>query len=251
MPLNDTWRLSSRSLLDFLFPPECPLCHDHPRDDGELNGLCCGCRESLVPRPLTLCRGCGAPLGPHLRPTSQCVHCHRDKFAFTRVWSLGQFEGNLRLAVLKAKAKQGELLTAALAGLLIELFRDEVTAESPDIVIGVPHHWTQRLRNKHHASETAAARIAALIDRPLASGIVIKQRRTRRQAALVPTDRRRNLVDAFRLRNGQRIKGKRILLVDDVLTSGTTAHRIASMLMRQGGAKDVRVCVLARGIGQT
>ncbi len=251
MRIAESWQRSSRSLLDFLFPPECPLCHVHRGDeDCVSDGLCTSCRVKLVPGKLALCLGCGAPLGPYQRPASQCIHCYRDRFAFSRVWSLGKFEGDLRLAILKAKSKQGELLTVALANLLFELHQEEIASDPPDLVIAVPHHWTERLGNAHHASQTAAMRLASRLNRPLLSGFVLKQRRTRKQVTLNATDRRKNLSGAFRLRKTSRLKGKRVMLVDDVLTTGSTAHRVASLLIRQGGAEDVRVCALARGIGQ-
>jgi predicted amidophosphoribosyltransferase len=152
--------------------------------------------------------------------------------------------------LLKAKASQGELLTIALTDLLYDLFHEDWRDEPPDLVIGAPHHWTDGLRRSHIASQTAAARLAARMNRPLASRVIVKQRLTVRQATLVPTARRTNLADAFRLRRSVDIRGRRIMLVDDVLTTGTTAHRLASLLIRRGGAQDVRVCVLARGLGQ-
>jgi ComF family protein len=249
MRIAESWHRSSRPLLDFLFPPECPLCHEHRGiDAGASVGLCNDCRRQLVPRRTDFCLGCGAPLGPYQRPSSQCIHCYRDRFAFSRAWSLGRFDGELRPAILKAKAKHGELLAVALADLLFELHREQMEIEPPDIVIAVPHHWTERLGNRHQASQTAAMRLAMRLGRPLLSGLVFKQRRTRKQAMLNATDRRKNLADAFRLRKTSRLQGKRVLLVDDVLTTGTTTHRVASLLIRQGGAEDVRVCALARAV---
>jgi ComF family protein len=251
MSLSATLESTGRTLVDFLFPQECPLCFEHSGEAGRIDGtLCKGCRERLIPRPLALCLACGAPLGPYQRPMSQCAHCYRDRFAFSRVWSLGKFDGELRQAIHKAKSRHGQFVTAALAQVVCELFRDELMNEAPDIVIGVPHHWSERLANTHHASEAAAIKIAECLGCRFAGDAIIKVKRTRKQATLVPTDRRKNLADAFRLRRGHCLKGQRILLVDDVLTTGTTAHRIASMLLRQAGAKDVRICVLARGVGQ-
>lgn len=250
MTIADTFREAGKSVLDFLFPPECPLCHEPAFEESSTYGLCAGCRRRLVPKRLMLCLGCGAPLGPFQLPAPICAYCHRDRFAFTQVWSLGKFEGELRKALLKAKSKQGELLTIALADLLFELFHEEWEREPPDIVIGVPHHWTEGLRTRHIASQTAAIRLAVRLNVRLGNRLLVKRRRTVRQAALVPTARRANLADAFGLRRGTAVAGRRILLVDDVLTTGTTAHRLASLLKRSGGAKDVRVCVFARGLGQ-
>ncbi len=252
MSLADRWHYSSNPLLDFLFPAACPLCHQcNDCSRGSPIGFCRPCRERLLPRPLVLCQGCGAPLGPFLKPSSQCFHCQRDSFAFTRAWSLGAFDGELRLAVLKAKAKRGELVTTALADLLYESHKHEWLEEPPDVVIAVPHHWTDRLSTAHQASQTTALRLALRLRCRLDRRTVVKFARTVRQATLNPTSRRENLRDVFAVRSKAKLKGKRVFLVDDVLTTGTTAQRVASLLIREADARDVRVCVLARGIGQT
>lgn len=251
MSWADLCRQSSKPLLDFLFPAACPLCHEPAENpDGSPLGVCRPCREKLIPRPLVLCQGCGAPLGPFLAPSRQCFHCQRDTFAFSRAWSLGAFDGELRLAVLKAKEKNGELMTAALADLLYELHRREWSEDPPEVVIAVPHHWTDRLTTAHQASQTAALRLARRLHCKLDQRTIVKHTRTVRQASLNPTSRRENLRGAFAVRGKERLKGKRVFLVDDVLTTGTTAQRVASLLIREAGAKDVRVCVLARGIGR-
>jgi predicted amidophosphoribosyltransferase len=74
-------------------------------------------------------------------------------------------------------------------------------------------------------------------------------RRTPAQATLTPSKRRDNLKGAFALVRGLRLQAHRVLLVDDVLTTGTTAHRAAQVLQK-GGAASVRVAVVARGLGE-
>jgi predicted amidophosphoribosyltransferase len=252
MTWADQLRGSAGAALEFVFPSACPLC-------GAENGgatrspiaFCTACREKLVHRPLVLCLGCGAPLGPFLRPSTQCAHCHRDNFAFTRVWSLGAFDGELRLAVLKAKTRSGELLATALADLLVDIHRDELSSEPPDIVIAVPHHWTDRVMTSHQASQTAARQIAKRLGCGLDQRTISKRLRSAKQATLNATARRANLAGVFGVRGRTRLSGQRVLLIDDVLTTGTTAHRVASLLVREAGAKDVRVCVLARGVGHS
>lgn len=252
MFLGQSDRPSMQSVLDFLFPAACPFCFDHCDAPTRTSiPLCKECRSRLIPRPLLLCQGCGALLGPYVRPSQQCVYCFRDRFAFSRAWSLGTFHGDLRIAVLRAKSQRGELLSKALADLLYEIHGEEWSTEPPDVVIGVPHHWTSRWSMWHQASQTAARRLALRLGCPFENRAVLKLSRTKRQATLSSTARRANLRGVFQVRGKSRLSGKRILLVDDVLTTGTTAHRIAALLKRDAGAEDVQVCVFARGVGQT
>ncbi|MEX1096485.1 MAG: phosphoribosyltransferase family protein, partial [Planctomycetales bacterium] len=115
-------------------------------------------------------------------------------------------------------------------------------------VVPVPHHWTDRLRGRPNAAETVALVLARRLRVEFAGSILCKTRRTPAQASLTPAQRRTNLRRAFRAR-GRIPAGITVLLVDDILTTGTTAHEAARHL-RSAGAERVLVAVLARGLGR-
>ncbi len=114
------------------------------------------------------------------------------------------------------------------------------------LIVPVPQHWMRRVLASHNSAELIARRLAKRLKVRCNGHILIKTRRTPRQALLTPSARRTNLRSAFIA--SRPVDGCRILLVDDVLTTGTTADRAARAL-REAGAEHVWVAVAARGIG--
>lgn len=239
--------------VSFVFPPSCPLCSatiGEPRDadDPGESRLCGDCRRELAPSSRNDCLRCGAPVGPHLDTSEGCIHCREDFFAFDRAVSLGVYDGPLRAACLRSKQPQGGPVAAALAEELWQRRREVLMGFGANLVIGVPQHWWQRLTRPHAPAATVAHCLARRLRLPAAHPILAKRKRTPLQASLMPDERRRNLRDAFRVVEPKRLAGATVLLVDDVLTTGTTAHR-CSRALREAGAERVFVAVIARGLG--
>ena len=113
-----------------------------------------------------------------------------------------------------------------------------------DVVIPVPLHWLRRLRRGHNQSEHLSAAIATLIQAEHRPGWLQRIRHTPSQVSSTPTDRRTNIRGAFRAARGANLKGKAVLLVDDVLTTGSTASEAARAL-RDAGAQSIHLAVLA------
>ena len=112
----------------------------------------------------------------------------------------------------------------------------------------VPQHWSRRLFGQgHHAAETIAATLARLLKADHVPSILKKIRRTPDQATLPATRRRTNLRGAFRTRAAVGLTGATVLLVDDILTTGSTANESAKALLA-GGAGRVVVAVVARSL---
>jgi ComF family protein len=232
--------------LDFVYPPACAIC-ESPLSRG--TGVCDDCRCELVDSSTNICLRCCAPVGPYLNTEQGCVHCLTDRFAFDRVLAAGVYDGPLRKAVLLAKHAHSTTVSRALAGLLLDRWEQGLRAARCDVVIPVPLHWTSRVARTQCAAEGVAVQLARRLGLPLDRNVLRKVRRTPPQSSLTPTQRRDNLKQAFRLSHGVRLDGCRVLLVDDVLTTGTTAHRAAQVLCR-GGAEIVTVAVVARGLGR-
>jgi ComF family protein len=118
--------------------------------------------------------------------------------------------------------------------------------ESYAAVVAVPlHRWTHWLRG-FNPSQVLAAELAQRLQRPAWRDVLVRVRLTRPQHFLSPTERRRNVIQAFRGTRRRDLAGAKILLVDDVLTTGATASDAARAL-RSIGADRVDVAVLARG----
>lgn len=192
---------------------------------------------------------CGAPVGPYLDTRHGCHHCRSDRFAFDRVIALGPYRGLLRGACLQAKQDRTGLVARQLGELLAERWSALFSTEPVELIVPVPAHWTTRLLRPALPADGIAAALSRVLGVPWSPHVLRKVRRTPAQATLSPSRRRDNLKGAFALVRGVRLTAQRVLLVDDVLTTGTTAHR-AALVLRNGGAASVRVAVAARGLGK-
>jgi ComF family protein len=132
-----------------------------------------------------------------------------------------------------------------LGQLLAKRHRSNLEALAPDVVIPVPMHWTRRVRRGTNGPETVAEYLARKLRVPFTTRLLLRSRRTQRQADLPPGNRFRNVRRAFRLDESYHLEGVCVLLVDDVLTTGATCGEAARVLL-EAGAAQVAVAVVAR-----
>ena len=236
-----------RAALEFIYPPACLLCHSeiaHTVATALQNlALCPDCRNKVAAQAGNSCRRCGAPVGPFTVADDHCILCRRENFAFDEVIRLGLYRDELRIACLMAKNPSGSILGQTLADLLVDARQSSFSAQAVDAVVPVPEHWVKRIVRRHYAAETLARRISVRLKVRLATGILAKARWTPKQAKSPPVQRRQQQKSAFRA-VGTGLRGKTILLVDDILTTGATADAAARELKR-AGASRVIVAVIA------
>ncbi|WP_232101483.1 ComF family protein [Gimesia panareensis] len=118
----------------------------------------------------------------------------------------------------------------------------------PDLIIPVPLHWTSRLYRSHNPAGLIGEALSSRLQAKYDVNILAKRKRTPAQTSLTPSERRTNLRDAFRVRRSRRIQDLRILLVDDVMTTGSTANAATRALL-EAGAREINVAVIARAPG--
>jgi ComF family protein len=149
---------------------------------------------------------------------------------------------------LRAKAPGAEPIVKALGDLLCQRRADLLRALEPDLIVPVPMHWIRRWRRRANTPDLLAATLARFLRVPCRVRLLRKKRNTKPQKGLKVRDRFRNIAGAFAVRTRYDIRGARVLVVDDVLTTGATCTEAARTL-KAAGAASVVVAVLARGIG--
>lgn len=237
-----------RAALHFVFPPSCPMCQadvDHSGDPSVSPMLCGKCLSDVSKPRGNRCLRCGLPVGPYVRSEDGCPKCVSHKFRFQQVIRFGLYDDTLRYACIRAKATTQFPLAASLANLLWLSERLDLEAANVDVIAPVPCHWTRRVMRPHHAAETISRVLARRLRKPLQRRLLRKTRLTPDQSDLPAAQRKLNLKDAFAVGSHRRsLVGKTVLLVDDILTTGTTANECARTLLN-AGAKQVVVAVIA------
>jgi len=235
--------------LDLLLPPRCNNC------DVELSGvqagllLCPDCRRLLGPEVWHCCRGCGARQPEELSGAKQCAWCRGGRFGFDKVVPLGAYWGGLRKSILRMKQSAGDRLSMTMGRLYTSLRGGLIEALNPDLVVPIPMHWRRRIVRGTNSATILAEQVASYLRVPLVEPALVRRRKTLPQADLPPSKRFRNVRGVFRSPAGYSLlRDARVLLMDDVLTTGATCSEAAKSL-KTAGAKAVFVAVLGRAEG--
>ena len=226
-------------LLDLLLPPACPLCGQEQRCDG----ICPNCLAGFHPIVSPFCPRCSLPYPTDKGTDHQCEACLREEPSFVRVQAVGVYEETLKKAVQSFKYNGAVHLDRPLGRLLSRVLEENPGSLTPDLIIPVPLHRT-RLRQRTYNQSLLLARILGKEWQiPVAARYLVRTRPTPPQQGLNAKIRQHNMKGAFALQG--EVTGKRILLVDDVLTTGATARECSRVLLK-GGADEVAVAVLGR-----
>jgi ComF family protein len=239
-----------RSILPFaekafcgLFPDDCRVCGE-PLHEVSRIPVCNVCLH----KPTSIkadfyCKDCKTPFLNRfpLDENSRCALCRLGLTGFDTVYTFGSYEDTLRELIHLFKYNQVRPLARPLGALLARAIPRE---QRFDLIVPMPLHWRKRWTRGYNQSELLAKEIARRWGVPVRK-IVRRVKATAPQAGLSNSKRRLNVRGAFSVRKDASIKGLRILLIDDVLTTGATAGACASVLKR-AGASHVAVAAVAR-----
>lgn len=221
-------------LLHALLPAPCLGCGRPLPARGTTLGLCTRCRGSLASLPREACAVCARPLAAHALPEDyRCGACRERPPAFDRMLALWSYRPPLDSVVRGLKFGRLDYLGDHLADALAERLGNRL--DDFDRVVPVPLHWRRRLARGYNQAERIARPLAFRLGLPCAP-LLVRRRATPPQSLLGKADRLTNLRKAFRAPDPERVRGLRILLVDDVATTGATLDAAASALKNAGAA---------------
>jgi ComF family protein len=239
---RDFARELGRGLLHLVYPGVCAVC---TRPTGAVPGdFCPDCRAALTDDPHPTCPRCASSLGPNLPPADDCTRCRGQSFVFERVLRLGPYGGVRREAVLRMKHGHHEGLAEAVGELWWAHAAERLRAVGAGAVVPVALHWRRRWRRGYNQAAVLARALAYGLQLPCRERCLRRVRATPFQTDVVPSARRDNVRGAFRAVSDPLVRGRTVLLVDDVLTTGSTASEAARAL-RAAGVARVVVAVLA------
>jgi ComF family protein len=226
-----------------VFPDDCRLC-EQPLTNVSRVPVCPACLT--LPQPLQaefFCRACRTPFVDDypLDEHDLCTVCREGLANFDAAYSFGSYEGSLQQLIHLFKYAKVESLGDTLSRFLLKALPLEANF---DVVMAMPMHWRKRWERGFNQAELLAEPVARRYGLPLAHNLR-RTRYTASQAGLNESERRANLRGSFAVRRAEQIAGKRILLVDDVFTTGSTLRAAAAVLKAEGVA-HVAALTLAR-----
>jgi len=233
--LGSLFSFLKQKTLDFLFPPHCVSC-----GKGGVF-LCRKCRNKLIYLQPPLCTRCSKPI----RIGTICPKCQAQNLDIDGIYSIFKYGGAIRQAVIQFKYENTKVLADPLSYFMMEYLKKHQL--SFDLIIPVPIHKLRLRERGYNQSSLLAQRLSRITRIPVAEGVLIRTKHTPSQAKSDNVDqRRKNIKNAFKCVSHD-ISGKRILLIDDVCTSGATLNSCATSL-KSAGAASVWGLTLAKEI---
>ena len=232
-------------LLNRLVPPHCPIC------DAPLlfDGLCGACWTKICFITAPYCARCGRPLPAAMSPDQICGACMTNPPLIRRMRSAVRYDDASKDLILPFKHASRLDLTNLIAVMMQSHFNALISDET--VIMPIPLHFSRRLYRRYNQSAELARQLAkaAHRDRQLDFTSLYRRKATRPLARHSKSKRRNILTGAFALRDHgyAAIKDRPILLIDDVLTTGQTAHHVTALLQKSG-ARHVDLLTCAKVI---
>lgn len=224
-----------------VMPGICFACHQPLSPERE--DFCASCHDRLTGDVQLACPRCSSTVGAHVDCSEGCVKCRDESYAFDRAVRLGPYDGALRDMILRMKHPGNEGLAEAVGESWSRHSAARLGELGVEMVVAVPLHWRRQWQRGFNQSEMLARAWAAELQVPLRSKWLRRIRATPRQTFLSAAARRENVRGAFQASARARFQGRAVLLVDDVLTTGSTMSE-AARTMKRAGARLVIAAVL-------
>ena len=231
-----------RNVVDAIYPPSCLACK---AETTTASGLCAACWADTGFIAGLTCRACGLPLPGDAADDAYCDTCLQSPPAFLNGRAAMLYQGGGRRLALALKHGDRQDMARPLAKWMAKAGKDLL--EQCDLIAPVPLHWRRLFFRRYNQSAELARHVGRFANRPFIPDLLIRKRATPSQDGLDRAARFANQAEAFRLNPHQaaKMEGKRIVLVDDVMTTGATLSACAETCLA-AGAQQVDVLVLAR-----
>jgi len=235
-------RRLGNGLLDLLYPPTCLVCH---APVAAANALCPHCFAALRPISAPYCPRLGIPFAASLGPDALSAEAMADPPPFERARAALVYNETARAIVSRLKYGDHPELARFCARLMAPAGRD-LWGERP-VLVPVPLHPLRQWHRRYNQSTELAVALARETGLAVDSGLVSRKRRTIQQVGLSADQRRRNVAGAFLAhpKSLERLRGRPVVLVDDVLTTGSTVKAVTQALKR-AGVHQIDVMTFAR-----
>ncbi len=230
--------MEKRNILDYIYPPRCPVC-----DGISAQGICAACKKSLVYITDAYCMKCGKPLEDEQE--EYCADCKKKTHFFEQGRSLFSYQGQIRPSLYRLKYTNRREYAAVYGREMADCLGRWICRMRITRIVPVPLHPSRQRKRGYNQAALLAREIGLRLELPVDQKLLYRVKKTEAQKSLSGEERRRNLSQAFQVR-GEIRPGERILLVDDIYTTGATADAAALCLRRSGRCA---VFVISAAIG--
>jgi ComF family protein len=245
-PSWSTWKEWLDGALGLFYPPVCQVCQRESADAREgYVGPRCRSEVRFIEPPY--CDRCGLPYAGEITNRFECANCRERTLHFRAARAVVVARGVARDVLHGYKYRRGLWFEPYLSRLLIERAGPVLAGEGWELLVPVPLHPVKRREREFNQAERLARRLGRALGIPVRTDLLRRKHPTRSQTRLSRVERARNVGQAFGPVGQRELTGERVVLVDDVLTTGATASACAEILLEMG-AGDVTVWTVARGI---
>ncbi len=228
-------------ILDMVFPRHCPVCDEILPFGGKL--ICDECEEKTVFVREPRCRKCGKSLAGDR--SEYCGDCAVVRHSFDRAVSVYVYNDAMQEAVFRFKYGGRQEYADFFAESIKQYLGREILSFRADMLIPVPIHKNRLKKRGFNQAELIADRLGSLMGLPVEKNLIKRVADTRPQKGLSREERRKNLKRAFKLTRND-VKSCRVILIDDIYTTGSTVDEMAGLL-KEAGVSSVYVVTLCSG----
>ncbi|MDB6055873.1 MAG: ComF family protein [Verrucomicrobiales bacterium] len=237
------------AFLAFFYPPVCQLClmNRATPAEGFVCETCVTGKNGVRYIEPPFCGKCGLPFEGAIEVAFECGNCKELELSFDSARSAVVANQLVLNVIHKYKYEGGLWFEPFLASLLIKKVQTSADVKEFDLVVPVPLYSARRREREFNQSERLGKRLAKELGLPLSTRGIERTRPTTTQTMLTRSERATNVRNAFTVKDKKLYSKKRVMLVDDVMTTGATTSACARAI-RRAGAKSVHVWTVARGL---
>ena len=237
-----------KDIINFILPPRCYICGKVLNED---KAVCDDCISKIEFLNGTICHRCGTPLFEQTKDSSNNLLCgsclkHKKNMLFRMIRSAYIYDDFSKKLILDFKFYDKTDLASVLAKMIYVAGKD-IFNEGIDVIIPVPLHYTRLIKRRYNQSALLANELGKLTNIDVDLHTLVKGKRTKAQVDCDGNERLINVKDAFYLKDVNKLKDKRVLLIDDVLTTGSTLNECAKAI-KCAKPKSIDALTISRSI---
>lgn len=234
-----------QQIIKLFLPPRCIKCGAILGDE---DGLCAECFNHLNFISAPYCQKCGAPFAEkNTHKALLCGKCIKEKDNLFRIKRSALIYDDVSKELIIALKFLDKTENAKIMAKWLHLAGKDIWQKGVDVIVPVPLHYSRLLKRKYNQSALLSLELNKLIKKEVDTTSLIKHKRTKPQVQFSGKERVKNIKDAFMVKHPENLKGKRVVLIDDVMTTGSTLKECAKAL-KKAGVKSIDTLTVARVI---